>query len=474
MVWVLVLVLAVITAVGSVTAFAVQRSLTTQLDADLVDTANVVVDGAPADQPGQDPGPERGPPGLRPPGGGLSFLAVQFDAEGNDLDQAGSALSEQNVALDLTDSQLNALYAAAKADQPQTIDLGQELGKYRILSRSTDEITDIVGLSYAGVERTTQQLILTLVLVGLLALFAAAFGVAYLVRRSLAPLGRVASTASDVSRQELHLGEVAMARRVTESDTDPATEVGQVGLALNNLLDTMEGALQYRYESEQRVRQFVADASHELRTPLASIRGYAELSRRTDAQVPAEVAHAMGRVESESLRMQGLVEDLLLLARLDAGRPLERATVDLSMMTIDTVSDARVAGRQHQWVLELPEDPVEVIGDSARLHQVLVNLLANARVHTPEGTKITTSLRPGAEPASIEIVVADNGPGIPEDILPRMFERFARGDGSRSRQAGSTGLGLSIVDAVVKAHRGTVRAQSDSRGTTFTVTLPVV
>ena len=164
------------------------------------------------------------------------------------------------------------------------------------------------------------------------------------------------------------------------------TEVGQVGLAINTMLDNVESALHARQESETQVRQFVADASHELRTPLASIRGYAELTRRETDPVPPTVTHAIGRVESEALRMQELVEDLLLLARLDSGRPLEREPVDLSLLAVNAVSDAHAAAPDHTWELDLPEDPVEVPGDQARLHQILANLLANARTHTPAGT----------------------------------------------------------------------------------------
>jgi two-component system OmpR family sensor kinase len=291
------------------------------------------------------------------------------------------------------------------------------------------------------------------------------------VRRNLAALQRVSHTATQVSRLKLDEGDVALAQRVPAADTDERTEVGQVGLALNSLLDNVEGALQARHESEQRVRQFVADASHELRTPLASIRGYAELSRRERDPVPPSVTHALGRVESEALRMQDLVEDLLLLARLDAGRPLERDPVDLTRVVVDAVGDAHAASPDHRWQLDLPEEPVEVVGDEARLHQVLVNLLANARTHTPEGTCVTTALRRDGD--EVRLSVADDGPGIPESLRPNVFQRFTRGDDSRNRAAGSTGLGLSIVDAVATSHGGRVELSSASGETRFTVVLPV-
>jgi two-component system OmpR family sensor kinase len=292
----------------------------------------------------------------------------------------------------------------------------------------------------------------------------------WLVRRNLAPLQRVAHMATKVSNLKLDSGAVALAERIPQPDTDPRTEVGQVGLALNNMLDNVEGALQARHDSEQRVRQFVADASHELRTPLASIRGYAELSRREREPVPASVTHALTRVESEALRMQGLVEDLLLLARIDAGRPLDREPVDLSLLAMDAVSDAHAAAPDHRWELDLPDEPVEVTGDQARLHQVVANLLANARTHTPAGTRVVTSIEPDG--GWVRVSVRDDGPGIPESLQRNVFQRFTRGDDARNRAGGSTGLGLSIVDAVTTSHGGRVELSSAPGDTRFTVVLP--
>ena len=219
---------------------------------------------------------------------------------------------------------------------------------------------------------------------------AAAGGIALLlVRRQLRPLHRVARTAHDVAAIPLATGEVGVTARVPAELTDDRTEVGQVGAALNTLLGHVERALDERHRSEQQVRQFVADASHELRTPLATIAGYAELSRRTAPPDAQNLAHAMGKVEVEAARMSSLVEDLLLLARLDAGRPLERGDVDLTKLVLESVGDARVTAPDHRWVLELPDEPVVVPGDEQRLHQVVSNLLSNARRHTPAGTTVT-------------------------------------------------------------------------------------
>ena len=239
------------------------------------------------------------------------------------------------------------------------------------------------------------------------------------------------------------------------------------------MLDHIAAALSTRQASETRVRQFVADASHELRTPLAAIRGYTELAQRMTKsdEDPEAVAHALSRVASETVRITGLVEDLLLLARLDSGRPLEREPVDLSSLAVDAVSDAHVAGPDHQWELDLPDEPVVVTGDAARLHQVMTNLLANARIHTGAGTVVTARLT--TEPVHAVLQVIDDGPGIPSGLQSEVFERFARGDSSRSRKGGSTGLGLAIVSAVVKAHNGTIGVSSSPGNTEFTVRLPL-
>ena len=290
-----------------------------------------------------------------------------------------------------------------------------------------------------------------------------------LVRLSLRPLRRVAATATMVTELPLDT-EVSLPARVP--DDDPRTEVGQVGAAFNRMLQHVESALERRAASESRLRRFAADASHELRTPLSSIRGYAELALRHRGPVPDDVLHALHRVESESARMSDLVDELLLLARLDAGRPLEREPVDLTRLTIEATSDARVASPSHRWQLELPDEPLTVRGDEFRLRQVLGNLLSNAAKHTPADSTITVAVEAAGPPEGVRLSVTDNGPGIPPDLVPELFERFARGDSSRSRTAGSTGLGLAIVKAVVAAHHGTVSVQSHPGQTTFTIVLP--
>ncbi|MDQ0956322.1 signal transduction histidine kinase [Streptomyces sp. B4I13] len=255
------------------------------------------------------------------------------------------------------------------------------------------------------------------------------------------------------------------------SDTDPRTEVGQVATALNHMLGHVEDALTRRQASEERLRHFAADASHELRTPVANIRGHAELALRHHGPVPTDVRHALERIDSESLRMTRLVDDLLLLARLDAGRPLEHEPVDLTLLILNATDDARAAGPGHHWLLDLPEEPVTVIGDAHRLQQAIGNLLANARTHTPAGTDVTVTLT--AKHTTVLVDVTDNGPGIPEELQPEVFGRFVRADHARSRSTGSTGLGLAIVHAVITAHGGTATVTSSPGHTGVCLTLPV-
>ncbi|NUR69924.1 MAG: HAMP domain-containing histidine kinase [Hamadaea sp.] len=382
---------------------------------------------------------------------------------------SASVLTEQGqTSPDLADAYAN-LRAVPLDGKAHTIELCDQ-GAYRVVARQMDD--GAILITGLPLEETRETVLLLTIVVGaatVLVLGSVAVGGTVIVRRALRPLSRVAATATRVSQVRLDRGEVELPQRVDERDTDPRTEVGQVGAALNRMLDHVGEALEARHASETQVRQFVADASHELRTPLASIRGYAELSRRHD--LPDDVGHLLDRMESEARRMSGLVEDLLLLARLDAGRPLEYQPVDLTSLVVDAVGDAHAAGPGHVWRLDVPEEPVVVTGDRARLHQVVANLLGNARTHTPERTVVTVAVAPAT--ADAVLTVTDAGPGIPAELLPHVFERFARGDGSRSRTAGSTGLGLAIVQAVVAAHHGEVSVSSEPGRTTFTVRLPL-
>ncbi|GAA3835021.1 HAMP domain-containing sensor histidine kinase [Streptomyces chiangmaiensis] len=344
------------------------------------------------------------------------------------------------------------------------------LGEYRLMAtRGLDGDVLITGLPLEPVESAVHRLEFVSAVVFGAALAVTGVAGAVWVRCSLRPLSRVAATATRVSELPLASGEVALPLRVPENE--PRSEVGRVATAFNRMLGHVEDALTKRHASEERLRSFAADASHELRTPVASVRGHAELALLHPGPVPAEVTRALERIAAESARMGEMVDDLLLLARLDAGRPLERRPVDLTRLVLDAVTDARAAGPGHRWTLELAEEPVTVTGDAHRLHQVLANLLANARLHTPEGTQVTVSLKTAGTTAVLE--VHDDGPGVPDDIRPGAFERFTRADHRRRPDNhGGAGLGLSIVAAVAEAHGGSVELTGRPGSTTFTVRLP--
>ena len=272
---------------------------------------------------------------------------------------------------------LTAIEAVPADGHPHDVNL-PGYGEYRIALAPTSFGTTVAGLPASSVDGPVSQLILWEVLVGVLGIAAAAGAGLVLVRRQLRPLREVAETAHTVAELPLATGDIELAERVPDRLTDENTEVGQVGAALNTLLAHVESSLNARHESEQQVRQFVADASHELRTPLTTITGYTELARRRPDD-PATTRTALDKVEEESARMTSMVEDLLLLARLDSGRPLERHPVDLSRLLVEAVSDARVVDPGHRWQLDVPEESIEVVGDVQRLHQVVANRLTHAR-----------------------------------------------------------------------------------------------
>ncbi len=473
----LALLIAICVGIGVVTEVALYRYLVAELDGQLLQSAqrsSLLERRAPPrpDHPQSRPlrpRPGPGPDFLDAPGQPVGMLAAVFTGPGvaaaGMLGRAGDRDPLSAVAVE----QLAGL-SEQRRPVTRTVD---GLGRYRLVAvpGRRDGNTLVVGLSMRNVEQTLRQVALIFAVVTTLALLIAISVGLLIIRRALAPLNRVAGAAGKVADLPLDRGEVALPVRVGDADTNPNTEVGRLGLAVNRMLDHIAAALSTRQASESRVRQFVADASHELRTPLAAIRGYTELARRRQAEVPADVAHAMSRVESEAQRMTRLVEDLLLLARLDSGRPLDRQPVDLSRLCADVISDAHAAGPGHHWNLDVPAEPVLVTGDDERLHQVVANLLANARVHTPAGTTVTLAL--GAEADAAVLRVADDGPGIPAELQSEVFERFARADTSRSPRAGSTGLGLAIVSAVVRAHDGSITLRSRPGSTEFTVSLPL-
>ena len=384
-------------------------------------------------------------------------------------------------------------------------------GAYRLTAaRAPSGDVIVTGLPLAEKQNTLASLVWTMVVVSAGGLVLIGLAGTALIRRTMEPLEQLSEVATQVSRLPLDAGEVALAMRVPASAAHPGTEVGSVGFALNQMLDNVSNALESRQQSEMKVRQFVSDASHELRTPLTAIRGYTELMRMTEHFTP-DGEKSLARVQSQSQRMTTLVEDLLLLARLDEGRPLKFSDVDLTQLAIETVSDGRVMAPDHLWQLDLPEEPVVVRGDSTSLHQVLANLLSNARKHTGPGTAVVTGVSRSADGSAV-VTVTDNGSGIAPEFVGRIFSRFARADAARKNQAvttaahggtgtsgspgvpgatgptgatgprgataaeptaeGTSGLGLSIVQSIVEAHGGTVEVISRPGRTEFTVRLP--
>jgi two-component system, OmpR family, sensor kinase len=463
--------------VGGVSYFATSRFLLNQLDDQLQASARLYAiachqHGGPFPDGGSaDGGPPDNDGYFGGPGCGI------FPGQAQDTIDASihrgivtSAAVVPNDRCHLTGAETTALASVPADGKPHTVDVSSLGGDYRLTATPGPGGSVLVtGMPMASMESTLHNLALTEVAVFAGALVLAGVLGTGLLSTSLRPLRRVAATASRVAELPLADGQATLPERVP--DTNPNTEVGRVGMAFNRMLGHVESALSRRAASEARLRRFAADASHELRTPLAAIRGYTELARRHPGPVPDEVAHALSRVDAESVRMSVLVDELLLLARLDAGRPLEAEPVDLTRLAIDATSDARAAGPEHRWVLDLPGEPVLVRGDEHSLHQVLANLLGNARAHTPPGSTVTVRLAM-AGGQRVELSVTDDGPGIPAALQPDLFGRFVRGNSSRSRASGGAGLGLAIVDAVVAAHRGTVALDSRPGLTRFTITLP--
>nr|WP_137843995.1 HAMP domain-containing sensor histidine kinase [Microbacterium sp. 2FI] len=375
----------------------------------------------------------------------------------------------------LNDDQITQLAAGLQQEGPLVVSI-DDVGTYRVQGITSGPSIIVVGLSRDEVAQTIGRMLTTIGLLTLGGLILLAAASAWTIRAGLAPLRAVADTAERVSRLPLDHGDVSIPERVPDREADPRTEIGRVGAALNTLLDHVGSSLSARQRNEERMRRFVADASHELRTPLASIRGYSELSLRAlgTSHRPETIDTAessLERIQAQSLRMTTLVEDLLLLARLDEGQELVYGAVDLSRLAIEAVGDARPAGPDHVWQIDVGEEPVVLAGDAGRLHQVAANLLANARTHTPAGTTVTVSV--ATENGDAILRVHDDGPGVDPGVADEIFERFSRADRSRARQTGGTGLGLSIAQAIVETHGGTISVQSTPGDTTFEVRLPL-
>ena len=348
-----------------------------------------------------------------------------------------------------------------------TTRVGTTLPLYRVMATPLPEGgTLLVAIPLTDVHATLRRLIRIEVAVGIVVLATTAALALWLVRLGLKPLRGIGDTAGSIAAGDL-------SQRVAPADE--RTEVGRLGLALNAMLTQIEAAFEERRASEARLRRFVADASHELRTPLTSIRGYAELFRRGAGTRPEDLEKSMARIEAEASRMGVLVDDLLLLARLDQGRPLERDPVNMGAIATEAVEAARAIEPALPIDLEI-DGVTDLVGDGGRLRQVIDNLLENARVHTPEGTPIHVRVH-GADDGVV-LTIADEGSGLSAEAAARVFERFYRGDPARSRQTGGAGLGLSIVSAIVDAHGGNVSLREsgpgEPAGARFQVWLPLV
>ena len=457
------LLVAISGAIGVVSYASMDVVLTNQLDAQLMLASR----GRP---------PEGNPSGRPDPldARGQSVGTLNARVVNGQISREAGFLSSDATRTALTSRDVATLQALPHNGVPVNRELSN--GDYRLMATATP-YGDVVitGLPLATKQSTEASLVLTMVLVSLGGLVLIGLAGTALIRRTMRPLEQLSDVATRVSKLPLDAGEVALAVRVPPSAAHPTTEVGSVGHALNLMLDNVSSALEARQRSEMKVRQFVADASHELRTPLTAIRGYTELMRMTEP-LTEDGQKSLGRVQSQSERMTALVEDLLLLARLDEGKASETTDVDLTQLVVETVSDEKVMAPDHTWQLQLPDEPVVVRGDNTQLHQVLANLLSNARKHTPAGTTVTTGVMRSAD-GSVVVTVTDDGPGIPPEFQGKIFSRFTRADAARSGTEGSgaegsSGLGLSIVESIVMAHGGTVELVSRPGRTEFAVRLP--
>jgi len=350
--------------------------------------------------------------------------------------------------------------AASYGDKPFTLETAGSDFRVLNLALPASAGTVVVAQSLEDMDQTLRNLNRIFLLIGLIALLLIALVGRFVIRIGLKPLNDVEDIAEQIAGGDLS---------ARLPDTKPTTEVGRLVTSLNRMLGRIEDAFAARTASEEKLRRFVADASHELRTPLTAIRGFAELHRQGAVSGEEKTKELIGRIENESVRMGSLVEDLLLLARLDQAREMDKKPVDLVALIRESVASAQAAGPGHPITTNLAVDELFILGDKNRIYQVISNLLANARTHTPSGTAIT--VKAWSDDLGAYVSVSDNGPGLSDDDQKRIFERFYRADASRVRNAGEgTGLGLSIVDAVMRGHGGSVSVHSElGKGSTFTL-----
>jgi two-component system, OmpR family, sensor kinase len=407
--------------------------------------------------PGRPGGP---PPVLQLPPGTYALLR---SAKGATVARSVFSYGETGISAPVLPRQLPLSQPGGPADTFSLQSRGDDSTQFRAVAfQPRPGFTAVVAVPLSDYQDTLHHVALIGAIVTAAVLIGLALLAWWLIRLGLRPLEEIGETAGRIAAGDL-------SQRVPA--TNPRTEVGRVGVALNSMLGQIEQAFDQRQASERRMRRFLADASHELRTPLTSIRGYAELFRLGAASDPDELSKAMGRIEQESERMSGMVNDLLSLARMDEVREPAREPVDFARLVADACEDARAAAPDREISLSSP-DSVQMLGDSDQLRQLVANLLANAAGHTPAGTAIDVRLvRQGA---SAVLTVRDHGPGISEDAKRQVFERFWRQSEARGRDAGGAGLGLAIVASVVEAHGGLARVENHpGGGAVFAVELPV-
>ncbi len=407
---------------------------------------------------------DRGPQGPRNPFSRIptaTSLTV-LDSDGNITGKLGGDLNTAQIADYLKGFDLAAV--AATEGKPFTVKGDREEFRALAVALPNNSGSIVAAQSLRELERTVGQLGFFFFLIGFLLLTLIAIASRIVIKIGMRPLEDVEATAEQIASGDLS---------ARMPDANPQTEVGRLVVSLNSMLARIEQSFAARTESEDKLRRFVADASHELRTPLTAIRGFSELYRQGAVSGEAETKELLSRIEGESKRMGSLVEDLLLLARLDQSRQMASKPVNLVEVVEAAVASARAAGPEHPIAFEPQADEIFTLGDEPRIHQVIANLLANARVHTPAGTPIRVSIEQGAD--GVRISISDSGPGISTEDQKKIFERFYRADSSRVRVDGEgSGLGLSIVDAVMKGHNGSVTVVSEvGKGATFTLFFPI-
>lgn len=476
-------------AIGAASWISVRTSLMSDLDAQLENmTRHARADGGPNQGPGgagdQTPVDDALRYLFQPGVGDGALVVVDSGEQGEGLiAEAGQARPQV-----LSDRAVSILLKEGTESEPgghRSVDV-PGIGSYRVVAFDDSGTTTVYGVPQNNVDSALERTAWTTALVVLIGVLTTAGLMAIIIRRQLRDLRDVARTAGEVADLELSAGKPELALRVPSELAAPGTEVGDVGAAVNRMLDHVDDALDERYRATEQMRRFVADASHELRTPIATIRGWADLTRSYRDDLPTEVTTSLSKIDAGAMRMSSLVDDLLLLARLEAGRqPTKEDTVDVSSLLLELVEDAHVVNPDHSIVLDLPPEALEARGAADQVRQAVSIVLTNACVHTPEGTRVHVEAQAAHKPISgqmpaeiVAIRISDDGPGIPEEIRDRVFDRFVRGDASRTRQkgvqGGSSGLGLAIAAGLVELMHGSITMSTSESGTVFELRLRAV